>query len=390
MAKNQQDNDSTMDIFEGWETPSDENFFDAPDAQTGDTDDTPEPAQPDNTDDAADTDDKAETNDDTTKEDEFDFFGETDLDEDDNSEATDDSEDDSDDVSKDASAGSNISMLNSLKERGLLDYELEEGEELDEERAGELIEDRFEASIEDRLGGLLQGLPPLTQQLIKFASNGGNEQEFLAQAMKQPSVSITKDMDLKDAKNAELVIKTQLEADGHDEEYITANIEFLKDSGKLSSMAEKVHPKMIAKDEAERAATLEKVATQKAAMKDNQRKFKADLVSKVNELSEVKGFTLSAKDKKDLPNYMADTTVQNGNSKVSQFQKDLYDTLQDKDNAVLLAKLVRSKFDFSELVKNATTKKVKDIQGDVRRSRKTASSGSSQTSAKKNLADYFN
>jgi len=75
--------------------------------------------------------------------------------------------------------GNNISVLNTLKEKGFLDYELEEGEELTEELAEELIEDKFEESVEKKVKELLTELPEMAQQLIQFTVKGGNPVDFI-------------------------------------------------------------------------------------------------------------------------------------------------------------------------------------------------------------------
>lgn len=392
MKDNTQGTADAMDAFSGWETPEDVNIFDGNDGSPDGSTSKPEPAnsaEPADTD--ADDTPPADADDTTKTDDDIDFFGETDIEDD---EAEGDEPDakggkKGDDVDA-PQTSSTISTLNALKAKGLLDYELDEDEELTEERAEELLEDGYEASIDNKLGELMKGLPPLTQQLIKFAANGGDERTFLTKALSQPSLSISKDMDLEDDKQAELVVKTQLRADGHDDDYIEANLEFLKDSGKLKGLAKTLHPKILAKDEAERQAELTRVSQQKETVRANQRKFKTDLTSTITGLDEVSGFKLSKKEKQELPSYMADPVIPSGNNKVSQFQKDLYDAMQDKNTAVLLAKLVKNKFDFSEIARTATTKKVKDIRDDVRRSKNTKSSGGSQPAARvKNLADYF-
>jgi len=89
---------------------------------------------------------------------------------------------------------------------------------------------------------------------------------------------------------------------------------------------------------------------------------------------------------------MTDQIVDTGNGRATAFQKGLLDALQDKENSVLLAKLVKSNFDFSSIERNATSKKSKDIKKDVRRTgeKKTSTSGSSQKSKSKSLAEFFN
>src|SRR5690606_9757322 len=84
----------------------------------------------------------------------------------------------------------------------------------------------------------------------------------------------------------------------------------------------------------------------KLAIKEKQRKFRNELVEFISDKDvPVK---LTKQEQKDLPAYMADTTVQleNGN-KISKMQSDLFNALADKEKALKLAKLLKNNFDFT-------------------------------------------
>ena len=65
---------------------------------------------------------------------------------------------------------SNSGVLNFLKEKGLVDYELEEDQELTEEDAEALLEDAFEESLDSRLEETLTGLPDRVKNLVKYVA----------------------------------------------------------------------------------------------------------------------------------------------------------------------------------------------------------------------------
>lgn len=395
--------EKTMDNFGGFDSASEIDFFgETPDGGSA-VDTTKETTKDEAEEESADDQDvttldeegnpsppKETAKDEEEETEDDDFFGSTDIDED---EAEGDEEEPKKKTGNEVPVGKNVSFLEQLKERGLADYELEEGEELTDERAGELIEDSYESGLESRLSELLESLPPVTRDLVKFASKGGNESEFLAKVGKQPSAtSISKDMDMSEEKNQEAVIKAQLQADDHDEEYIDAQLEFLKDSGKLESLSKKYHGKILARDEAARAADLKSVEDRKKAMKENARNFKSTIASHLKTNKEIKGFSFNDKDANDLPSYIGDSNIKtDSGQQISAFQRDLFTALQDKDNSILLAKLVQSDFDFSQIANKSKTNQTKRIQEDVRRAKTTTakSSGSSRTQSRKSLADLL-
>ena len=93
-----------------------------------------------------------------------------------------------------------------------------------------------------------------------------------------------------------------------------------------------------------------------------------------------------------MPEYISSQTVKMNDGRViTPFYRDLFEAMKDKDKLVLLAKLVKTDFDFTPLAKNIDTKRTKALKEDLQRQKeknKTIGSagGSSQT---KRLADYF-
>lgn len=376
---------TSMDNFGGFNDAADIDFFGEGSSTvetTEDVVDTPEPPKKEDEDDTPTPPPVQETE---KEEEEEDFFGSTALDADDE-----ESKKPVDTTDNEVPTGKNVSFLQELKERGLADFKLEEGEELTDERAAELIEDSYEAGLESRLEELLQELPPVTRDLVKFAAKGGNESEFLAKLGKQPSVTtISKDMDLTDEKNQEAVIRAQLKLEDHDQDYIDSNIEFLKDSGKLESFAKKYHGKLIEKDEQARAAEVKRLEEQRKQMKENQRQFKSTLAETLKTTKEINGYAFNDKDAKELPSYIGDATIKTENGVISPFQKELFEVLQNKEQTLLLAKLVKSKFDFSAIARKTKTEQTRKVQDDVRRSKSSTTTGSSRNQSRKSLADFF-
>ena len=281
----------------------------------------------------------------------------------------------------------NIAILNSMKEKGLLEYELEEGEELTDELASELIEDKWEDSINSAVEETMKELPDSVKELIKYSMNGGNPNELIAQMASKPTNTITDKTDISDIENQKAVVRAARAEKGEDEETIDTYIQFLEESGKLDSIAKKEFEAVIEskKQFTKQQATLQ--AERKAAQKLKNREFKKNLTQLIT--SGESGVKLSRQEQREMPDYIAEPTVQleNGN-KISQLQSDIFKALNDKNKTILLAKILKSDFDLSDFTASAKTEVVKKVKGAVENNRSNKRNRSSQPK-RKSLADML-
>ncbi len=269
---------------------------------------------------------------------------------------------------------SKLDMLEALKSTGIVDYELEEGEELTEELAEELIEEGFENSVNSRIKELFDELPDDIKQLNHFVINGGDYREFLQKVSKgNLNTGITEDLDLDQEENQELVMREILKEQGEDPEDIEAQIEFLKDSGKLKGTSKRKYEKWTEKREQEKEALVERQKQQKLENQRKHKEFKNNLSKFVQE-ADLGDIVLSRKDKKEIASYVADRDVelQNG-AKISRRDRDIYEVLNNEKAAIQLAHLLRHRkedgtFDLSFIEKQVETKVSKKVKENVRRS----------------------
>ena len=181
---------------------------------------------------------------------------------------------------------------------------------------------------------------------------------------------------------------------GYDAEEIETQIEFLKEKDKLATMGKKAFDKLVAKKEQDRKAYVKQVADQKEIVKKNARDYKANLVTHISAIDEVKGLTLNKKDKETLPSYISDPTVELQDGRViSELQADLFKVMADKDQIVLLAKVLKSGFDFSSLERKAVSKEARDLKGNIQNQKDLtgtlSSSSPSKKAQKKAVWDYL-
>lgn len=297
---------------------------------------------------------------------------------------------------KKAGKASSKATLEFLQEKGFVDFELEEGEELTDELAEEITEDAWEQAIDNKLTDLFDGLPDVVKHIVKYAKDGGDIETFLGTVAKKGSSPMKSDMDMSDEANQELVMRTTLKEEGNDDEYIDMQLEFLKDSGKLEAMSDKKFKAWKANQKNEEAELTQKQAETARLQKEKARQDKLKLTTNINSLDEVSGFKLSKQDKRDLPSYFLDKTVKlESGATMTNYHSDVYEVMSNEIASVQLAKLLKNRnkdgsFNFSKIEKEATTKVTREVKDNIRRNKtntpsRSVGSGGSQ----KTLADFF-
>ena len=262
----------------------------------------------------------------------------------------------------------NKQTLEFLKEKGLVDYELEEGKVLTEEEAEHLIEDSWEKALEAEVESTIKDLPQDIKDLIKFASKGGNVGELLGKMVQHATSGITKNSDIENEDVQVLAITMDLKNQGYDQEYIDSQVEFLKDSNKLGIISKKSFDKIVAEQEAETAGQVQRQKENIESRKKQAREYKTNITTHINSLNEMGGLPISKQDKTVLPTYISEPTVELQDGRfVSEMQADLFKVMADKDKIVLLAKLLKTDFDFSAIERRKQTQAARGVREAVER-----------------------
>lgn len=289
-----------------------------------------------------------------------------------------------------------VNTANMLKEKGIIDFELEDGAELSEDDADNIIGDGFDTAVDNRLKDIFDGMPDVVKQLVKYTKDGGDPVKFISTMVQSQAVGLAVGMDLKDESNQEIVMKSVLKDQGYDDDYIDIHIETLKDSNKLAAIAEKQYKAWEEKSVKANEQLVIKQAEKREEDKVKLRQGKAKLATTLSSLSDINGIKLNNKDKKELPSYLFDKTVelQNGSS-ITALQKDVWESLGNETAAIQLAKLMRTRkedgtFDFSKLEINAKTKVVKEIKDGIQRNNNiNTPQRSVNGGSRKELSDFF-
>lgn len=264
---------------------------------------------------------------------------------------------------------SDVNIVMKLKEKGLIDFDLEEGQELTEEEASDLLEESLEAAVQQNLVDIFRDLPPIVKDFNKFVSDGGDPMEFIKTYKNHSEKGLSLGMDLSKDETQEKVLRILFAEEGLDDDLIDSQIDFLKDNGKLKSLSEKKYQAWSKSVAEEQRKLLEKQEEDKKDKKEKEKKYRRDLSDFIASNDTVGDLKLNKRDKNSLASYIMDRNVrlQNGQF-ISSFYADLNSVLGNTEATVQLAKLLKlrdkaGKFSFKEIEKDietSVTKKIKD------------------------------
>lgn len=318
---------------------------------------------------------------------------EDDNDEDENQDDSNEEEDNDDEPKSKASKSKSskkesgiISTFNMLKDKGIIDYELDDDEELNDDTASDIIEDSFDKAVDNKFSEVLGNLDDERKELIKFISKGGNL-DVLASFVgnKNSSINIEKESD-----QEKLIKKHLTETEFGDSDEIDAQIQFYKDRGTLEKQAKKIFENIEKNQLADRQKALKSQEENIRKNKEQQRKYRQTLVDTLESNSEINDITFNRRDK-DLPNYINEPTIQikDSDRKITPFYRDLYTAMNDPKKMLVLAKIIKNDFDFSSIKNKAISTKTKEVKDNIERSKKDKTSVKSSQKTIKRLADYL-
>lgn len=277
------------------------------------------------------------------------------------------------------------STLDFLKNKGLVEFEVEEGQEITEEDAENLLEDSWEKALDSTVEEIIKSLPPEVKNLIRFAKEGGNPLEMIKKLAATSASSINKNSDITQEEVQVAVIREELLEQGYDTEEIDIQIDLLRESGKLEIKGKKAFERKISKQAQEEEQTVQNQKAFAEKRKNDAREYKKNLVAHISSLTEVKGLSLSKSEKDTLPSYIADPEVEMTDGRfVSKMQADLFKIMADKEKIVALAKVINSDFDFSSLARQKETKVSRELKQEIQniKNTNTSSTGVHKSSKK--------
>ena len=310
------------------------------------------------------------------------------------------SEEEDDEDEENSGTGENESNpLDYLVTKGFIDFEFEEGKTYTNAEKEEILEDKFDELIEDRIKEKFLDLPEDYKHLISYGLKGGSLNTFLQEMSKNitQTTFTGSEEDFKNEKFLRDVVYKGLIEDGNDEDFAEEQLELLKTGNKLETFARKYvdrSNKKIAKMAEDNA-----IAVAEAKRKDiektreDKRKY-AEILSKNKSLN---GLEFSKEVAKNLPSFMKDKTVQlTSGALITEFQKQLaFELPKSEIGMAQLAILLQTRnedgsFNFSAIAEAEKSKATAELRHEIR-SGKTVEKTVAKRPASRgtSLADMF-
>jgi hypothetical protein len=280
-----------------------------------------------------------------------------------------------------------------LKDKGVFSEDIlkDLGEEdITEEKFFELQEKEIELRVDETFEAFFEEMDEDAKSFLKFKKEGGNTYEFLNHLIQKSSVSTIEDIETESDFVKETFLRNYYKTtEGLDDSEIEDKLEFLKEKGKIDVYATKFFEKEklnATKREQELLSKQEEIKNQQELKKKEQLK---EVVEVLSSNKEIKNFKITSEDKATLANFIYKPTVKTGkNQYISEFQKKLTEAFADKEKLILIAKLLKSDFNTTDLVEKGK----KELTKEVKKSLSRLSQGkdlSTSNTGKKSLADYF-
>jgi hypothetical protein len=295
-------------------------------------------------------------------------------------------DDDDNEPEKTSQTFSYSNVYKNLKEKGIISIEVDNENEIDEETFIQIQEEEIEARLDETIKAFMDELDSDAKAFLKFKKEGGDTQQFfkIYNELSQIPTPVRGD-DKSEEKFLKHYYKNYEELDDDD---IDDKIEWLKETGKLSKYAQKYYEDIEEEIETRREETIKRQQEIQKQQEEQRKNYIKDLKNIIEEKNQIKDWSLTQKDKKELHGYMTKAAVKvSENSFLTQFQHDLQEAFKDKEKTILLAKLLANNFDLTDLKEKAKTELVRETKDKLNNS-KTSPVGN-KGSRNKGLVDYF-
>lgn len=281
-------------------------------------------------------------------------------------------------------------LAKDLKEKGLFQFvEIKDDDQIDADKFFEMYDEDTEARVDATIQSFMEELDEDGKNFLKFKKSGGSNADFFATYYQIAQIP---EVDIEDATQHDKVLKYYYkEYEELEDADIEDKLEWLAETAKKEKYAKKYYEK-IQQDATKAKQKL--VDDQKADQKvrETKRKEFVDSVKDVaGSVEELNGFKFTKKDKTELVDFITKPSVAIAPNKYITGIQDSINKLfkGDKEKLLLLAKLLKNDFDFSEFVSKAKTEVTKQTRTRIETGRNTARPSSSGVSTKRGLADYF-
>lgn len=286
-------------------------------------------------------------------------------------------------------------LAGELKDKGIFqNVELKEGEEVTEEKFFELQDAEIEARVEETFQAFFEELDEDGRNFLKFKKAGGRTADFL-ESYNSGGFDIEEFDENDEAQRTRVLTHYLSTVEKLEPEDVKDRLEWLKEGGKDKVYAKKYFESINSQREELKKEVLkqqQELANQREA---TAKQFSETLKATLDKTEAIGAFPISATDQKELGSYITKPTVKVGKNKyIPAFQAEIAkifkaDTEEAQKKLLLLAKLVKTDFDVTDLEKTTKTKVVKEAKSKLKDARTGVKPASAGSYAKKSLGDYF-
>ncbi len=295
-------------------------------------------------------------------------------------------EDEDDEIKEKKASTSYSNIYKNLKEKGVISIDVENENEIDEETFIQIQEEEIEARLDETIKAFMDDLDSDAKMFLKFKREGGSTAQFfkIYNELSQIPTPVRGD-----ERSEEKFLKHYYKQyEDLDEDDIDDKIEWLKETGKISKYAQKYYENIEEEIEAKKEQTVKQQQAAQKQQEEQRKNYVKELKDIIEEKVQVKDWSLTHKDKRELHGYMTKAAVKIGeNNFLTKFQHDLQEAFKDKEKTILLAKLLSNDFDLSDLKEKAKTELVRETKDKLSNSK--GSPVSNKGSRNKGLVDYF-
>lgn len=282
-------------------------------------------------------------------------------------------------------------LLLDLKDQGIIEAEIGEDDEIDKDKFFEYHDNEVDNRVTEALEGFMEELDDEGKAFLKFKKeSGGSTKDFLETYQ---NISSVPKVDSEDPKSYDKFLRYYYKTyESLEDEDIDDKLEWLEEKeGRKEKYAKKYDTKVQADQEANKEKLSRDATERKKDLDDAKAEFKEDFDKLLNEKDEIKNFKFSAKEKKELSDFVLKPSVKVGKNKYATgLQASLKEAFNDKEKLAVLAKLLKSDFDVSSIERSKKTEASKSAKEAIRTSRTGVKVRNSGSSTKRQLADFFN
>ena len=274
-----------------------------------------------------------------------------------------------------------------LKDYGILKHvEIEDNERLSPEKLKELYEKEYEEEVNSRINDFVErDLNEEGKNLIKYIRSGGKVSDFVEYYNKTE----IPEGNIEDENFQDELIRYQLKKQDYDHDEIEDFIENLTNSGKKEQRAKKIYERLSSERDRQRDKLIyEQEETKKAKIREFN-SFKESVKSTLTDNKEIEGFKINEKEKDDLFNFIVNANVPNGNTYTTGIIDKINKVFKDPNKLVLLAKILKSDFDFKDLKKKVETETTNKVKSNLENRKGLVNSSVGSSTNKINLSEIF-